>query len=206
MEAVAGRHGRLHETPNKVRDHFASWWLRCSLTDKCCVSPCYDLLLVPLEETQTTGGGNGNEDDDEWGSLSDMSGNQYGEGGKDDDSFDGRLGETIKDGVNDVKEGRKVIQGEKRSHGDMKEINFTEEEEARNILRECPPDVVQAICNIPDINARIQALNDYLNGIILELPAEQQQIIHAKATASEKFSKLKEFVEEATAKIKKMKT
>ena len=87
----------------------------------------------------------------------------------------------------------------------MKTINFTEEEEAKNILKECPRDVVDAICSLPSVEDRIKVLNAYLNGVILQLPVEQQQVIYAKETASEKFSKLKEFVQAATSKAKKMK-
>ena len=160
----------------------------------------------PDNKRQTSGNGSGNQDEDEWGSLSGDSDNKKGEEEYDDDSFEERLQETIEDGVNDVREGRNLVQGGKRTHGDMKVINFTEEDEAKNILKECPHDVVDTICSLPRVEDCTKALNQYLNGVILQLPVQQQQVIYAKATASEKFSKLKEFVEAATSKAKKMKT
>ena len=124
-----------------------------------------------------------------------------------DDSFEQKLDQTIKEGQKDVEDGKKYVGGNKgkRSHNEMLEMNFAEEDEFKGILSQCAHELQVQICALPH-EQRIPAFNNFLNGWLARLPVLQQQIVTSQPTNSEKFSKLKAFVDELTKKEKKAKS
>ena len=87
----------------------------------------------------------------------------------------------------------------------MLEMNFAEEDEFKGILGQCTAEIQAEICALP-FEQRIPAFNNYLNSWLVKLPVLQQHIVTTQPTNSEKFSKLKAFVEEFTNKEKKTKS
>ena len=100
------------------------------------------------------------------------------------------------DGKKDVEEGQKIVGdgGTKRNIDDANVITFSEDQEVIGILKQCPNEIQEGICSLPH-DKRAAALNSFLNGLLGGLSVLQKQTVLAQPTNSEKFAKLKQFLE-----------
>ena len=124
----------------------------------------------------------------------------------DDDSFAKRLDNTINDGVEDIKQGKKIVGGGgggKRSNEETRVVNFTDEDEFEGILSQCAPHIVQAIYRYTNKRLRVYKLNEILNQELAKLSPEQQASVRSQPTDSLKFSKLKEYANDQNKRSRK---